>query len=197
MWTLLRDGYTNKETRRFSRCVPVLTAAWIAAWFSGAVESDLLRSVFYIRPQWHRVLASSWNTLLCDRCHINQRHTPPPASPSPCSQNHSSFFAMGSQLDTQRTVFNNWIRIISKQMLLTGTGSTGKSRWQVAILGKLVKTTVAPRVDAAMPGCGARRQSGKHGLNLGSAAPRAFVIWRRSSRQVAAVVDCSPCTSSS
>ena len=72
-----------------------------------------------------------------------------------------------------------------------------KSRWQVAILGKLVKTTVAPQVDAAMLGCGARRQSGKHRLNLGSAAPRAFVIWRRSSRQVAAVVDCSPCTSSS
>ncbi|GLD60130.1 uncharacterized protein AKAME5_001206800 [Lates japonicus] len=42
--------------------------------------------------------------------------------------------------------------------------------------------------------CGARRQSGKHRLNLGSTAPRAFVIWRRSSRQVAAVVDCSPCT---
>eukprot|EP00064_Thunnus_orientalis_P002289 superscaffoldBa00000161_g2296 len=42
--------------------------------------------------------------------------------------------------------------------------------------------------------CGARRQSGKHRLNLGSTAPRAFVIWRLSSRQVAAVVDCSPCT---
>ncbi|KAG8008735.1 hypothetical protein GBF38_010342 [Nibea albiflora] len=42
--------------------------------------------------------------------------------------------------------------------------------------------------------CGARRQSGKHRLNLGSTAPRAFVIWSRSSRQVAAVVDCSPCT---
>ncbi|KAI4807473.1 hypothetical protein KUCAC02_027279 [Chaenocephalus aceratus] len=47
-----------------------------------------------------------------------------------------------------------------------------------------------------MLGCGVRRQSGKHRLNLGSAAPRAFVIWRRSSRQVAAVVHCSPCTSS-
>ncbi|KAF3853836.1 hypothetical protein F7725_014524 [Dissostichus mawsoni] len=71
-----------------------------------------------------------------------------------------------------------------------------KSPRQAAILGKLVKTTFAPQVDAAMLGCGVRRQSGKHRLNLGSAAPRAFVIWRRSSRQVAAVVHCSPCTSS-
>lgn len=69
-----------------------------------------------------------------------------------------------------------------------------KSLRQAAILGKLVKTTVAPQVDAATLRCGARRQSGKHRLNLGSAAPRAFVIWRRSSRQVAAVVGCSPCT---
>ncbi|KAM7370527.1 hypothetical protein PAMP_010063 [Pampus punctatissimus] len=45
-----------------------------------------------------------------------------------------------------------------------------------------------------MPRCGARRQSGKHRLNLGSTALRAFVIWRHSSRQVAAVVDCSLCT---
>lgn len=36
-----------------------------------------------------------------------------------------------------------------------------KSLWQVAILGKLVKTTVALQVDAAMLGCGAKQQSGK------------------------------------
>ncbi|KAI9541231.1 hypothetical protein NQZ68_033015 [Dissostichus eleginoides] len=94
---------------------PALAAVWMAAWFSGAVESDLLRSIFYTRPQWPR---------------------------SPLFQ-------------LEHTV-----------------------------------------VDAAMLGCGVRRQSGKHRLNLGSAAPRAFVIWRRSSRQVAAVVHCSPCTSS-
>jgi len=56
-----------------------------------------------------------------------------------------------------------------------------KSLRQAAILGKLVKTTVAPQVDAAMLRCSARRQSGKHRLNLGSTALQAFVIWRHSS----------------
>lgn len=68
---------------------------------------------------------------------------------------------------------------------------------RAAILGKLVKTTVAPQVDAATPRCNARRQSGKHRLNLGSTAPRAFVIWSGSSRQVAAAADeCSSQTPS-
>ncbi|TNN78050.1 hypothetical protein EYF80_011804 [Liparis tanakae] len=67
-----------------------------------------------------------------------------------------------------------------------------KSLRQAAILGELVKTTVAPQVDAATLRRGARRPSGKHRLNLGSAAPRAFVIWRRSNRQVAAAAACSP-----
>lgn len=52
---------------------PLLAAVWIAAGFSRAVESDLLRSIFYSRPQWPGALCSSWNTLLCDRCHIKQR----------------------------------------------------------------------------------------------------------------------------
>lgn len=52
---------------------PLLAADWMAAGFSRAVESDLLHSIFYSRPQWPGALRSSWNTLLCDRCHIKQR----------------------------------------------------------------------------------------------------------------------------
>lgn len=52
---------------------PLLAADWMAAGFSRAVESDLLHSIFYSRPQWPEALRSSWNTLLCDRCHIKQR----------------------------------------------------------------------------------------------------------------------------
>lgn len=63
---------------------PALAAVWIVAWFSRAVESDLLRSIFYTRPQWPGALCSSWNTLLCDRCHIKQHSSrPPPASKIP------------------------------------------------------------------------------------------------------------------
>lgn len=103
-------------------------------------------------------------------------------------------YLLGAQLKRRTTMQCDYAcPCSSKQMLFTTTGSMRSLR-QAAILGKLVKTTVAPQVDAAMPRCGARRQSGKHRLNLGSTAPQAFVIWRRSSRQVAAVVGCSPRT---
>lgn len=52
-------------------CEAAHATGWMVAWFIGTVESDL-HSIFYTNPQWPKALCSSWNALLCDRCHIKQ-----------------------------------------------------------------------------------------------------------------------------
>lgn len=66
--------------------------------------------------------------------------------------------------------------------MLFGSTAAARRPRPAAILGKLVKTTVVLRVEAEVR---RERQSGKHGPNPGGEAPWAFVIWSRSSRQVA------------
>lgn len=77
---------------------PAFAAVWITAWFSGTVESDLLWRILYSSTEWLRVFWSSWNKLLCNRCHIKQQL----AAPSPSSSTHPNslhyHFAVDSQL---------------------------------------------------------------------------------------------------
>ena len=54
--------------------------------------------------------------------------TPPPPPSSPCFQNHSSFFAMVSQLDVQWTVCHKWVWIVYMHMFTLSHKVEGLSK---------------------------------------------------------------------